>query len=132
MPHIHSNGLMVLALAFLASPATAGPTSFDLTCSGQTAAPDGATTPFTARLSIDQKTKRWCYRDVGCSPVLPIISTQGGKMTLLAVSTPRNVANFDVDIKGGAFKRLTIIPARPDSARTTTGSCEVAPYTPIK
>ncbi len=124
--------VVFVAVDFLGGPAlAAAPAKFDLTCSGQSATPDQPAKPFSTRLSVDRSRKLWCYRDVGCATVFPILSVRGQSLTLLAVKTPLNRADFTVDLAGGAFTRTSGVPMRPKIAASSTGVCKIAPYTPI-
>lgn len=124
---------IVVAFPCVGIPALAAtPSSFDLICSGKSTTIDGSAKPFSMRLSVDRSRKLWCYRDVGCPHVFPIISVQARKITFLAVKTERNEASLAVNLNGGAFTRTSLIPSRPASESSATGVCQVSSYSPIK
>lgn len=120
----------IFALAAAAS-ASAASATYDLACVGQSVAAGGAAKPFTMRLSIDRSRKLWCYRDVGCPRVFPVLSAKGATLTLLAARTPRNEADLIIDLNDGTFRRRTVIPARPASLVTVAGTCGQAAYSRI-
>ena len=121
------------ALAAVAHPALAqAPKAFDLVCAGQTVAAKGETRAVSMHLSVDTRKGRWCYRDIGCPQVLPVVTLNGGRLTLLAAKTQFNEASLDVDLATGAFTRSDRIPARPESASSASGHCDKAPFTPLR
>jgi len=125
---------------FASSAASAASQSrFDLICTGTNTHIDAAaspsyvtdTTPITMRLSVDLKSRRWCYRDARCSMKLPVSSIEGDELHLIAVKTDLNEANFDVDRSTGAYSRRLYTPQYSEPM-LSKGTCVVAPFTPIK
>jgi hypothetical protein len=131
--------LAAFGMAAAASVQAASRSQFDLICTGTNQHIDPNTvatyvvdtTPITLRLSIDLKTKHWCYRSAGCKARLPVSSVQGDTVHLLAVKTELNEASFDVDRSTGAYVRRLYTPQYPQPMMSK-GSCVTAPFTPLK
>jgi len=124
--------VLIFLLSAAAAPVMAAPPAkFDLICAGDSS-PDGPQSKTIAlHLSIDQGAKRWCYRDVGCPTVFPIVSIAAGKLTLLAVKTPYNEASFQIDLGSGDYVRANTSPAHPDAASSDSGHCQRGAFTPL-
>ena len=125
-------GLVIAAAGAANIAAMRATASFDLVCTGRNTEAAGAPQPLSLRLSIDTHRKRWCYRDVGCHQVFPIVSWEDGKLTLLSVHTPLNEASLVVDMNTGSFTRAMDIPLRSGAASSAAGTCAVAPYQKIE
>jgi len=131
--------IMLGALCFCEEAQAADQMKFDLVCTGTATHIDADasasyvvdTSPINMRLSVDLKAKRWCYRDAQCNMTFPVASVENDTMHLLAVKTDLNEASFDVVRSTGAYSRRFFTP-QYSIPMLSTGTCAIAPFTPIK
>lgn len=119
--------ILLAALVVTAAATSAGasqPVAMNLVCEGQVADDAGNLKPFMTQISVDLKSKHWCDQGVGCPYSFPILAQHGDDLQLLAVKTPFNEAAFDLNLKTGAFARVTRIPDRPNSLASAKGVCK--------